>query len=356
MQTRMPSDHRRYPLAALAALLLAVATASLPVFAQPAGPQYASYVQPSDKGGFQYSEPPSFPELDLDLTPIERQVAAEASTRCATPLAAAPLDLGDADGFMGNLMGAAANAAIGQVLGGLLGGGGGSSKKQPRMAKDPIKNKFKEKIDSADGDARIQVGGQAYSDGILISAKVDKAKGKGTFHTMFLEEPNCTRIFPEQYQGYGLWGSWSLNVSVTTTKSTYQDGKLIDQSSSTSGWSRSGDFDFSRGFSLWDQLPGEDRRMLLNADDAYLAQLRREIDTPAWAAMGYAEPTEGIRAAGGVFRVAPETLPPGTIAVIHITNVEKGRYRTVGFPLDMSFGPEGRIDFSLASGDSTPGE
>ena len=56
----------------------------------------ASYIPASDKGGFQYSEPTPYPELNLDLNPIEKQVAEEASTRCATSLAAAPLDLGDA--------------------------------------------------------------------------------------------------------------------------------------------------------------------------------------------------------------------------------------------------------------------
>ena len=86
--------------------------------------------------------------------------------------------------------------------------------------------------------------------------------------------------------------------------------------------------------------------MLLNADDAYLAQLRREIDVPAWAAMGYAEPTDGIRAAGGIFRVHPNELPTGTIAVVHITHVEKGRYKTVGFPLDINFADEGRLTFT----------
>ncbi len=311
----------------------------------PPGAQIASYIQPSDKGGFQYSEPTPFPDLELDLSPIEKEVAREASTRCATPLAAAPLDLGDADGFMSDVMGAAANAAIGQLVGGFLGGGGGS-KKKPTLYKDPVKNKYKEKIDHPSGDARIRIGGQAYEDGILVSAKVDKAKGKGTFHTMFLEMPDCTRIWPEKYLGYDLWGSWSLSVSVTTTRSSYQNGELVDRSTSNSSWSRSGDFDFSRGFSLWDQLPGEQQHMLLNADDAYLAQLRREIDVPAWAAMGYAEPTDGIRSAGGLFRVHPNELPTGTIAVVHITHVEKGRYKTVGFPLDINFADEGRLSFT----------
>ncbi len=309
-----------------------------------------STIVPSDKGGFQYSEPTPYPELNLDLSPIEQQVAEQASTRCATALAAAPLDLGDADGFMSELMGKAANAAIGQLLGGFLGGGGSSSKKKPKLYKDPIKKKFKQKIDHPSGDARILIGGQTYSDGLLLSARVDKAAGKGTFHTMFLEQPDCTRIWPERYLGYGLWGSWSLSVSVTKTTSSYKNGELVDRSVSKSGWSKSGDFDFSRGFSLWDQLPGEDLKMILNADDAYLAQLRREIDTPAWRSMGYAEPTDGVRSAGGMFKVIPEQLAPGTIAVVHITHVEKGRYKTVGFPLDMVFGEEGRLTFEQLSG------
>ena len=307
----------------------------------------ADFIPASDKGDFQYSAPSGYPDINLDIQPIERQIATAAATRCGTPLAASPLDLGDAQSVMGKMMGAAANAAIGKLVGGLLGGGGSSSKKKPPMAKDPIKNKFKQKIEHPDGDARIRIGGKAYSDGLLISAKVDKAKGKGTFHTMFLEQPDCRRIWPEAYAQYGLWGSWSLSVSVTKTSSTYRDGKLVDRSVSQSGWSKSGDFDFSRGFSLWDQLPGEAQRMVLDADEAYLTQLRREIDQPAWQQMGYAKPVEGIRAAGGVFRLDPSEITPDTLAVVHITHVDKGRYRTVGFPLRMSSQGDGLVAFDL---------
>lgn len=305
------------------------------------------FIPASDKGNFQYSAPTGYPDINLDLAPIEQQIARDAATRCGTPLAAAPLDLGNAQSVMGKMVGAAANAAIGKLMGGLLGGGGGDSKKKPRMAKDPIKKKFKQKIEHPGGDARIRIGGQSYSDGLLISARVDKAAGKGTFHTMFLEQPDCRRIWPEAYAQYGLWGSWSLSVSVTKTKSTYRDGQLVDRSVSKSGWSKSGDFDFSRGFSLWDQLPGEDLRMLVDADEAYLSQLRREIDTPAWQQMGYAKPVDGIRAAGGVFRLNPSEITPDTLAVIHITHVEKGRYRTVGFPLRMSPQGDGLMAFDL---------
>lgn len=311
------------------------------------GQEFIPAYPASDKGDFQYSNPPAQPTVELNLDKIEEQIATQAATRCGTPLAAASLDLGDAQSMMGKLLGKAANAAIGQVLGGLLGGGGGS-KKKPRMAKDPIKKKFKQKIDHPGGDARIRIGGQAYEDGLLLSARVDKAAGKGTFHTMFLEQPDCTRYWPDQYLQYGLWGSWSLSVSVTRTTSRYRDGQLVDRSVSQSNWARSGNFDFNRGgFSLWDQLPGEARRMVLDADEAYLAQLRREIDMPAWQAMGYDKPSEGIRAAGGVFRLDPSAITDQTVAVIHITHIDKGRYRTVGFPLKFIPQGDGRFGFEL---------
>ena len=320
----------------LAALLLAS-----PIMAD-------NYIVPSDKGDFQYSEPPEFPEVALNLAPIEAQVAQQASSRCATPLAAAPLDLGETDGFMKKLAGKAVNAAVGQLLGGFL--GGGKKDEKPDLYKDPVKKKYKEKIQHPDGDVRIRVGGQVYNDGVLVSAEIDKASGKGTFHTMFLERPDCTRIWPERYLGYSLWGKWSLSVSVTETRSTYRDGELIDRSSSHSGWSKSGNFDVSRGFSLWDEVPGEELKMILNADDAYLAQLRREIDVPAWQEMGFAEPTQGIKSAGGLFKLDPNELTNGTIAVIHVTHVDKGRYKTVGFPLKFTVGEEGRLNFELMEG------
>ncbi|MCZ6711349.1 MAG: hypothetical protein O7B25_13395 [Gammaproteobacteria bacterium] len=304
------------------------------------------YIASSDKGGFQYSEPSTWPELELDLGPIEQQVAQQASTRCGTALAAEPLMLGDAASVMEKMMGKAASAAMGKLIGGLLGGGGRSNKK-PNLFKDPIKKKYKKKFDHPTGAARIQLGGRQYADGLLLSARVDKAKGKGTFHTMFLEKPDCTRIWPVQYLGYRLWGSWSLSVSVTKTTSTYRDGKLVDRDVSKSGWSKSGNFDFSRGFSLWDDVFDDELRLILDPDEAYLAQLRREIGNPAWREMGYGEPTEGIRSAGGLFKLQPEELTSDTIAVIHITEVKDGRYQTLGFPLKFVAGEEGLLSFEL---------
>lgn len=302
-------------------------------------------IYPSDKGGFQYSEPPPVPAVRLDLAPIAAQVAAAASERCGSPLAAAPLDLGDAESFLGNLVGNAASAAVGQLVGGLLGTRSGGDRK-PKLEKDPIRNRYKQKIQAADGRARLRIGGRLEQDRLLLSARIDKAKSKGTFHTVFLERPDCTRIWPEQYVPYGLWGSFKLSVSVTETRSTYRNGELVDRSVDRSAWSRAGIFNLDRGFSLWDQLPGEAQRLVLNADEAYSTQLRNEIGPPAWQELGYAKPVQGLRAIGAMFRVGPSELTPGTIAVVHITDVDTGRYRTLGFPLTFSLDAKGRLTFA----------
>jgi hypothetical protein len=329
-------------------ILVALLTAAATVTAHGAGaPSYPamSGVPASDKGGFQYSEPPTWPEIELDLHPIEREVAEQARTRCGTPLAAAPLDLGDADGFMEKMVGKAAGAALGSLVGGFLGGG---RKEEPELYEDPIRRRDKERIDHPDGNARLRIGGRMYQDGMLVSARVDRARGKGTFHTIFLEKPDCSRIWPEQYLGYGLWGSWSLSVSVTKTTSRYRNGELVDRSVDRSSWSKSGELDFSRDFSLWDEVADDDElRLILDPDQAFLAQLRRQIGTPAWQEMGFGEPTQGIREAGALFRITPADITPGTIAVVHITHVDDGRYRTLGFPLTLRFEDEGKLAFAL---------
>ena len=87
--------------------------------------------------------------------------------------------------------------------------------------------------------------------------------------------------------------------------------------------------------------------MVLDADEAYLSQLRREIDMPAWQAMGYDKPTEGIRSAGGLFRLDPNLITDETLAVVHITNIDDGRYRTVGFPLRFVPQEDGRYAFEF---------
>lgn len=304
-----------------------------------------------EKGSYRHADLPEWPQTTLDLAPIRAKVAEAAMTRCATRLAGTPLDLGPAESFAAkfakNAASAAASKALSSVLGGLLGGGGGREEKPPTF-KDPIKKKQKLEFEDPDSDTKIEVGGQLFEDGLLLSTHIDKAPGKGTFHTVFLEKPDCTRIWPTRQMGYSLWGKWSLDVSVTKTTRTYQDGVLVSENVAQSGWSKSGTFDFARGVSIVETDPlGNTFSLVLDPDSAYLSQLRREIEMPLWREMGYGTPTEGLRGMGAVFQnVEPADLSGGTIAVIHVTRVEKGQYRTVGFPLETTVGADGAISFS----------
>ena len=217
--------------------LLIVVCAALAAMTTSAAEQLASAV-PYEKGGFRHATLPDWPETPLDLGPIQMAVAKEASTRCATKLAGSPLDLGEAESFASkfatNAAGAAVSKALSSALGGFLGGGGGSEKKPP-LFKDQVKKSQKVDFTDAATDTRIKLGGLMAQDGMLLSARVDKADGKGTFHTVFLERPDCVRIFPVKQMGYELWGKWTLNVSITKTTSHYQDGVLTSQTVEKSG-------------------------------------------------------------------------------------------------------------------------
>lgn len=317
----------------LFALLLSAAAASDPGTA-------------SEKGGFRHAQVRPWPTTQLDLAPIKAQVWKAASTRCATARSATSLQMGEASGFMEKMAGKAASAAVGKLLGGLLGGGGGRKPQRPETSRDPIKKKHKSKFTDPGTNTRILLGGQAFSDGLLISTRVDKAKGKGTFHSIYLEQPDCRRYWPTNQMAYDLWGEWSLSVSVTKTTRKYENGNLVSESVDKSGFSKAGTFDFSDGFSIIGaDGVSEELKLLLSPDEAYLNQLKSQIGSPMWQQMGFGEPAKGLRGVGAAFTVAPSALQPGTIAVVHITRIEAGQYRTVGFPFRMNFDGEGKMSF-----------
>jgi hypothetical protein len=290
----------------------------------------------SEKGGFGHADVQPVPSHPLDLAPLTQDVARDAATRCATPLAGQPLDMGDAAGFTEKLVGKVAGAAVGQLLSGFLGGGG---KKQPppQLYKDQIDAKAKTDFDDAATGTRLQLGGEQFKDGLLLSSRIDKSKGKSTYHAIFLELPDCQRIWPVRYLGYELWGEWSLSVSITKTTSSYSDGKLVNQSVEHSGWSDSGTFDYSRGISVVNYDAATHGVTLeLDPNAVYVDELKKAIGAPVWQQLGYAEPTSGLRGLGAVFAVDPAALPSRTLAVVHVTHVDGGRYSTVGFPLRVS--------------------
>jgi hypothetical protein len=254
--------------------------------------------------------------------------------------------MGEAAGFMEKMMGKATSAAVGKLLGGLLGGGGSGRKERPATSRDPIKKKHKSKFTDPATDTRIRLGGKAFSDGILLSTHVDKAKGKGTFHSIYLEQPDCQRYWPANQMAYDLWGEWSLSVSITKTTRKYENGDLVSESVDKSGFSKAGTFDFTDGFSIIgaDGL-NDELKLLLSPDEAYLNQLKNQIGSPMWQQMGFGEPTKGLRGVGAAFAVPPTALQPGTIAVVHITRIEDGQYRTVGFPFRINFDGESKMSF-----------
>ena len=298
-----------------------------------------------EKGGFRHGELPAWPETSLDLAPIRAQVAAEAAQRCATKLAGAPLDLGPAEGFAAKVAKGAASQALSTALGFLGASGGGGDEKKPALYDDPVRHKTT--FSDPATDTRLELGGIAARDGLLLSARIDKSDGKGTFHTIFLERPDCARLFPTRELGYALWGKWTLDVSITKTTSTYQNGVLTGQSVEHSGWSKSGTFDFSRGVRLIDTTPTGESTLVLDPDLAYLNQLKRELTEPLWRKMGYGEPVEGLRSVGALFEnTTAAELGADTIAVVHVTRIDHGRYRTVGFPLKISPQPDGTLAFS----------
>lgn len=306
----------------------------------------AGAVGSSDKGDFQYAMANPWPETKLDLGPIQREIGQAASTRCGTGLAAAPMDFGKAPGFMGKMAGKLVSAGLSQLVGGFLGGGGSKSQdKGPPLKKDPIRSKFKSKFTDEASGTQLEVGGKMFSDALLLSADIDKSKSKGTFHTIFLEKSDCTRIFPEDTWGFRRWGKWSLSVSITRTTRTYQNGNLVNESVSKSGWSKSGTFDYSNMVRILSVNPDtQEFELLTDPNQAFLNKLKSDLETPLWQQMGYEEPTQGLRSVGAAFPgLTAADIGDDTIAVVHITQVKKGRYQTVGFPMKLNVQADGSV-------------
>ena len=114
--------------------------------------------------------------------------------------------------------------------------GGGSKDPAPLLAQDPIKGKFRNEVKDKASGTKLDLGGQLARDGMLLSTRLDSVSGKGTVQEIYLERDDCRRIYPTADYAYELWGSWSLSVSWTRTESTYQDGKLLNQTSTSGGF------------------------------------------------------------------------------------------------------------------------
>lgn len=298
----------------------------------------------SEKGGFQHAQPPALPQATLELAPITAEVRRDAAERCGGGLAAAALDFGGADAFKTEREGRGAGAAL---VGALLGGRAGRGK--PKLQRDPIGKRGRERFNHPAG-VRLSIGGEfdAGGSGLLLSMRVDKSRSKSTFHSVFLERRDCTRLWPTSYEPYGVWGDWSLSVRATKTTSRYRNGALIDRSVERGSWQGRGSGLLSLSILSGKELANE--RLLLDPDRAFTAHLAELNAEPAWQDMGFDEPTGGIRTAGARFDLQPGDLVPAepnseVIAVVHLTDVGRAFYRTHGFAFRVSELADGTLSF-----------
>ncbi len=129
-----------------------------------------------------------------------------------------------------------ARKIVGGGLGGLFSGGGltsGSSKEntaKPKKARDPIKSKHKDTFTIPGTSIKVQVGAMFDKEGnFLVSSKIKKAPGKGTFHDITAHNIDCQQMRPVKYYIYDLYRKWNISVQYTETTTTnyYQDGALV---------------------------------------------------------------------------------------------------------------------------------
>lgn len=301
----------------------------------------------SEKGGFRHAQPPALPQVTLDLEPITAEVRRAAATRCGRGLAGRALDFGPADAFKPEPAARGAGAAL---VGALIGGRAGRGK--PKLQRDPIGKRGRERFSHPAG-VRLSVGAEfdAGGSGLLLSMRVDKSRSKSTFHSVFLERSDCTRLWPTAYEPYGVWGDWSLSVRATKTTSRYRNGALIDRSVERRNWQRRGSGLLSLSILGSSAGGGElaHERLLLDPDRAFTAHLLELNSEPAWQDMGFDEPTGGIRTAGARFDLRPGDLSSedggDVIAVVHLTDVTRSFYRTHGFAFRVSELPDGTLSF-----------
>lgn len=297
-----------------------------------------------DKGDFVYAEPPAVAISEIDPAELANLVGQQAATRCGRGLSAAPLAFGAKDVFAPERESASAGA---RLLGAVIGGRAGRGK--PDLEKDPLGKRGRERFKHAIAPEQLAIGGEQLADSLLLSLRVDKSRAKATFHSVFLERTDCTRLWPTRYEPYGVWGDWKLSVAITKTTERYRNGALVDRNTTRDRWQRSGDTSAFAQLSLVsevDEVVGNPRSLLLDPGAAFSAQLLQQNVSPAWREMGFGEPTGGIRTMGARFDLRAGDLGDDAIAVVHLTDVTKAGYRTIGFAFHVRTGADGKLVFS----------
>jgi hypothetical protein len=226
-------------------------------------------------------------------------------------------DVGSRANFKEKLKSKTAGLAT-KALTGLLGigGGGGGKAKGPVTYKDPVKNKQKVRVRNKAEKRDIRVGGTFTPQGLLISADIKKAPGKGTFHTIYVQNSRGWRLVPIRLLMYEIWKNWKLNVS--WTRDTFVDGELVKHEQG--GWSES-----------WRELIAKGQQI-------------EYAEVPIWEQLGFNTAVSGARSMGALFEVTPEMLASGPInVVVHITDPKKDPVMTVPYVFQVSLGRKGKV-------------
>ncbi len=260
---------------------------------------------------------------------------------CHVALSAAPLPIGEKDHFA-RLGGLARGAAVGIASSLLATATGGvvdlqSGGAPPELYKDPLK-KHRHKLRDRASRIKLRVAARVASDGVIVSSRIDRARGKGTLHLAYFEREDCRRIHPFRQLAYELWGEWKLSVSFDDS-GTY---------SASSQWLR------DRGSAGSIEAEGVDPETL-----AYQRALRHESGPSIWKRLGFGAPLSGARSIGTLYRFDSEdmaALREGRMTlVLHVTRKRDAMYESVGIPMRVAL-PDGEelLDLEVIEDRSGP--
>ena len=351
------------------ALALACATLGLPQALAAEPPTLDAVLRDTLKGEARLGFAPEYSQSYLQVLPAAPAGSLAGATSalapaCGAALASAPVVLaprdryakvaGAAEGMGLAILSHLASAATGGKLDSAP--GAASQPKSPPTYEDPIKSKYRGSVKDAPSGIRLDMGAQLARDGILLSTRLDSVSGKGTVHEIYLERDDCRRIYPSAEYTYELWGSWSLSVSWTRTESTYENGKLLNQQTTSGGFTRQGQGLLAAGGGVLplaaslSKLPPD----LTSAIQRYQSQVQQEIGTPMWQRLGFAAPTSGARAVGALFHLSPADLEAiGTkrmLAIVQVTREQGPFYEAVGVPVALSPGKDpAHLSFASAA-------
>lgn len=213
-----------------------------------------------------------------------------------------------------NKLAGGAASAVSKLIG--LGGGGGGKSEGPVTYDDPVKKKQKTRVRDKKAKRDLLAGGVFIPQGLLISNDIKKAPGKGTFHTIYLENSAGWRLQPIALYMYEIWGNWKLSVS--WTRDTYIDGEHVKHE--RGGWTES-----------WRELIAQGEEVIYG-------------EVPLWEQLGFTTAVSGAKSMGTLFPVTPQMLVDGSWnLVIHVSDPKKDPVVTVPYVFELSAGKKGSV-------------